>query len=213
MNDFKPVSKILKPEELVSKNTPELLQLKKFYEKKIDSNVKYDVFKKPKAWFSKHRKLVLFIILISIIIMLISFYISFKYENTWYGIPAMIALVTVMFMAMVLDDKVNVRNYRNLEQINIMLEVKKDSDKIKTEARDPEKIIEVHNVLKEIGEGNFAVILKKLTEKGKPISEKTLRKILNEDLKKIVSFKYGKFNSISRTQSNAKIYYINDNKK
>ena len=62
-----------------------------------------------------------------------------------------------------------------------------------------------------MGETNFTKLMKKLEERGTPISEKTLRKILHEDLKDIVKCENGKFNSISRKQKYAKIYRINEN--
>jgi hypothetical protein len=204
--------KILKPEDLVSRSTSELLQLKRFYGKKIELNERRDVLRKPKEWFLEHKKLYFALIIISLIVTTVSFYAVCNFNNTWYSIPLVVALSVLMILCMILENQRNEPYYRNLETINIMLKVKEESSKIKNETSDPKKVIEVFNTLKEMGESNFTTILKRLKEKRKPISEKTLRKILTDDLKTMVSFRHGRFDSGSRKQKNAKIYYINEEK-
>ncbi|MEM4242443.1 MAG: hypothetical protein QXM31_00910, partial [Candidatus Woesearchaeota archaeon] len=190
---------------------PELLELRGYYTKRIEHNKKYDLFRKQRTWFRLHKNTTFFVLIISVILVVASFYASIKLENYWFGIPAAFAFAFLMIFGLISEDMENKICYINLSTINTILQVRSEQGYKKTERKSQKKIIDVHNVVKELKEANITVISKKLREKGTPVSEKTLRKILNRDLKKIVRQKNGPFNSLSRSQKNTTIYYIKEN--
>ncbi len=203
--------KTLKPEELVSKSDSELLQLKLFYENKIKQEKEFDVFKKIKLWLKNNKRKALYIFLLGMIILVISLYFGFT-KNLLYAIPAMIIFSIFMFLGMIFEKTNLDLFYKNINTLDLLLKVRIESKESKKARPSISKnAMKVFDVLKE-GEANQTVLLKKLKEKGTPLSEKTLRKYLNEDLKEIVSCKEAPFNSISRSQSKTKVYFIKTGK-
>jgi len=200
-------NKPLKPEDLISKTDSELLQLKIFYEKKIDENKKFDIFKSQKNWLRNHKKQALYIFLGGMVILVISFYYGMT-KNIIYSIPAMIVFTAFMFIGMMFDTSKTDFYYKNVDTLSLLLQVRIESEgQKKRKSTISKKAMAVYDVLKE-GECNQSVLLKKLSDKGTPISEKTLRKYLENDLKDIIGEKNAPIASSSRSLRNARVFFI-----
>jgi hypothetical protein len=200
-------NKPLKPEDLISKTDSELLQLKIFYEKKIDENKKFDIFKSQKNWLRNHKKQALYIFLGGMIILVISLYYGMT-KNIIYSIPAMIVFTVFMFVGMMFDTSKTDVYYRNVDTLGLLLQVRIESEgQKKRKSTISKKAMAVYDTLKE-GECNQAVLLKKLSDKGTPISEKTLRKYLENDLKDIIGEKNAPTESSSRSLKNTRVFFI-----
>lgn len=152
--------KSLKPEDLISKTDSELLQLKIFYEKKIDKNRKFDIFKSQKNWIRNHKKQALYIFLGGMVILVISFYYGMT-RNFIYSIPAMIVFTAFMFIGMMFDTSKTDVYYKNVDTLDLLLQVRIESTgQKKTKNAISKKAMAVYDALKE-GECNQAVLLKK----------------------------------------------------
>lgn len=204
-NDVKP----LKPEELVSKSDSELLQLKRFFELKLEESKKYDIFRKPKEWVINNRNVTIVIFLIGIIVMVVSFYLGVKMNSIVYSVPSMIVMAGFMFFAMMFEDKKSDIYRRNYKMLDLLIKVRiENSNQKQNMPTIGKKAMAVYNTLKELGDTNLTVLRKKLKEKGVNLTDKTLRKYLNEELKDVIAYKNTSFESISRHQKQAKVYYI-----
>ena len=126
-------NKSLKPEDLISKTDSELLQLKIFYEKKIDENKKFDIFKSQKNWIRNHKKQALYIFLGGMIVLVISLYYGTT-KNIIYSIPAMIVFTAFMFIGMMFDTSKTDVYYRNVDTLSLLLQVRMESEGQKTRA-------------------------------------------------------------------------------
>jgi len=201
-------SESLKPVELVTKSQSELLQLKKYYELKIQDEHKYDIFRRPKKWIRRHKKSFIYLLVPALILMLLSFYFGMTTNNMLYSIPAWIIFASIIFITMMFESANTGTYYDNVRMIDMLLQAKSDSMK-RIQPISP-KAMKVFEALKSFHESgaNFTVLMKKINEdKDLSVDSKTLRKFLKEDLKDLVEMKEQTFNSASRRLKKTKVYY------
>ncbi len=202
----------LTPEELVSKSDGELLQLQAYYKEKIAEEKKYDVYRAPKGWMREHRRTTLFVFIVLLLLGGGSFAFAMKNNSTPFGIVAGACFVVLVSAFAMLDTSRIEPYFRNLEVVELMIRARAATKKQLGGNPVNGKVVAVVNTLKDLKEANFTMLLKKVREKT-PISEKTLRGYLTDELKDVVGRRQGAYNSVSRSQQNATVYYMKEESK
>jgi len=202
--------RILKEDELVTKKDIELLQLKSFYEQKYSRSLKVDILRGLKKWFYNHFRVILLVTLFTLCIVMISFYLGIKTNNTLFFIPVGLGFLWIMFVGIVLEPTKSNDYLRNLDTINLILKSRKElslSDKPQQEIS--QKMMLVYDCLKLNKELNLTRLREELHKSGKKLDYKTIRKHLKILIdNNIVSIKEKEYESSKRKQDSAKVYSI-----
>lgn len=203
---------ILREDELVAKKDVELLQLKNFYEQKYKRSLKSDILLGLKKWIYRHFKVTFILMLVSLILGLLFFYLGIKNNsNPIYFILAGLCLLWIMVWAVIFEPTKSDVYLKNLDTINLILKSRKELS-ISGEYQEQsinKKLILVYDSLKSMNEGNLTKVREDLHKKGKTLDYKTVRKHLNTLIKSnLVGIKEIEYESSKRKQDSAKVYYI-----
>lgn len=200
---------VLNPQELVAKSDSELFQLRRYYELKLEESKTRDLFRKQKMWIFAHWKFVGSFFLAGVVILLASFYLAIKL-NPLFGIPTGIVITLLMLFAMIIDDTPSDSYRKNIRMLNLVIRSRTELRENKSLNKNAisGKALAICNMLRELKEANFSVLLKKVKEQGVSITDKTLRSYLAQDLKDVVEARKAPYSSTSRRQKEATVYSL-----
>ena len=201
--------KILSCDDLATKTLPQLKKMSEFYRIKIKDLKELNAFFKYQQWLSDHRKLHSLLLVSSIALFVVSFYLTLKVTK-YASILSVVSIMYILATGVFVNDVRNQAIMKNIATINYMIQTFKEKDNERTKTVFKRKAQIVYECIRNATNGriNNSDLLKAARKYDSKLDKNTLKKILDEDLIDVIIKEKDSYSTNSRDLSNTGVYKI-----